>query len=128
VRVSRNWSGGSTDDGELWQTDNPGMSYAIVWRQNGDPVRVGKLVVRPDQLVLEGADGAVAVRRELDYAGVGSLRIGRGQDERLGGRPVAVLESNKGTFEIASLTGRGELNEIVRLVEGALARQGTTLA
>ena len=104
------------------------MSYAILWRENGDPVRAGKLVVHSDRLVLEGADGRVAVQRELARSSIRSIRIDRGRDERLGGRPVAVLETDANTFTIASLAGGGELNEIVGLVDGALVRIKTGLA
>jgi hypothetical protein len=103
------------------------MSYAILWRENGDPVRAGKLVVHLDRLVLEGADGGVAVRRELAYGGVRSIRVDRGRDERLGGRPVAVLETGANTFTIASLGGGGELNEIVGRVDRAVGGSATAV-
>jgi hypothetical protein len=106
--------------GLSWSTI-PGMSYAIVWRENGRrPVLVGKLVVGFDRLVLEGAVGGVAVWRELVFGGIRSIRVGRARDERLGGRPVAVVECGGDTFTIASLAGGGELNEIVGLVTGAV--------
>lgn len=104
------------------------MSYAILWRERGDPVRVGKLVVRVDRLVLDGADGRVAVHRELSYGSIRSIRVDRGRHERLDGRPVAVLETDTNTFGIASLAGRGELNEIVRLVDAALDRSKAAVA
>jgi hypothetical protein len=117
-----------TDGCAAVATDYPAMSYAILWRENGDPVRVGKLVVHFDRLVLEGGDGRVAVRRELAYGGIRSVRIGRERHERLEGRPVAVLDANANTFKIASLAGRGELNEIVGLVEGLLTRGEPAIA
>jgi hypothetical protein len=104
------------------------MSYAILWRENGDPVRAGKLVVHFDRLVLEGGDGRAAVRRELTYGGLRSIRIDRERDQRLEGRPVAVLDTDANTFRIASLAGRGELNEIVRLVDGSLTRTDLAVA
>ena len=104
------------------------MSYAIVWRENGDPVRAGKLVVHFDRLVLEGGDGRDSVRREFDYGGICSARIDRGRDERLGGRPVAVLETDANTFTIASLDGLGELQELVVLILGAQASPTTAVA
>jgi hypothetical protein len=104
------------------------MSYAILWRENGDPVRAGKLVVHFDRLVLEGADGGVAVWRELAYCSIRSTRIDRGRHERLSGRPVAVLETEANTFTIASLAGGGELNEIVGLVTGSVGDGKTAVA
>jgi hypothetical protein len=100
--------------------DDSGMSYAILWRENGDPIRAGKLVVHNDRLVLEGADGRLAIRRELAFGIIRSVWIDRGRHERLDGRPVAVLEADTNTFRIASLAGRGELNEIVTRVDGTL--------
>lgn len=104
------------------------MSYAILWRENGDPVRAGKLVLHFDRVAFEGAEGRVAVRRVLAYGSIRSIRIDRGRDERLGGRPVAVLETDANTFKIASLAGGGELNEIVGLVDGAVGGSKTAVA
>jgi hypothetical protein len=105
------------------------MSYAILWRENGDPPRVGKLVVRGDRLLVEGADGREAIHRELAFCSIRSIRVDRGRDERLDdGRPVAFLETDTTTFRIASLAGRGELNEIVRLVDGALGDSKNAIA
>ena len=120
VRVSRSRARDGTDGIAAAASDDEGMSYAVLWRENGDPIRAGKLVVQRDRLVLEGADGRVVVRRELAYRNIHSVRIDRGPHERLDGRPVAVLETDANTFEIASVPGRGELNEIV-------ARVGSTL-
>jgi hypothetical protein len=104
------------------------MSYAILWRDTDDPIRVGKLVVEPDRLVLEGGDGRIAVRRELAYDSIRAVRVDRGRHDRLDGRPVAVVETDTSLVRIASLAGRGELNEIVGLVDGALAAGQTAVA
>jgi hypothetical protein len=96
------------------------MSYAILWAENGDGVRAGKLVVHFDRIVLEGGDAGEAVRRELSYGSIKSVEIERGVAERLDGRPVAVLETDDNTIRIASLIGGGELNELVALVSAAI--------
>jgi hypothetical protein len=120
MRVSRSRAGARTDGIAADTSDDTDMSYAILWRENGDPIRAGKLVVHRDRLVLEGADGRVAVRREVDYRSINSFQIGRERHERLDGKPVAVLETDANTFTIASLPGGGQLNEIVARVGGTL--------
>jgi hypothetical protein len=97
------------------------MSYAILWAENGDPVRAGKLVVHFDRLVLEGGDGAASVRRELSFGSIRSIRVERGLGDRMDGRPVAVLETDGNAFRIASVAGGGELNELVGRVSGGLS-------
>jgi hypothetical protein len=128
VWVSRNRAEARTDGRSAVAADDPGMSYVILWQENGGPVRVGKLVVHSDRLVLDGADGRVGVRRELAYSRIRSIRVDRGRDERLDGRPVAVLETDAQTLKIASLAGGGELNEIVGLVDGAINVRKTRVA
>jgi hypothetical protein len=102
------------------------MSYAILWSENGDPVRAGKLVAHADRLVLEGAQGGgLGLRRELAYRNIRSVRIARGLGDRLDGRRVAILETGEITFKVASLAGIGELDEIVSLVDVGLSRPHT---
>ena len=126
--VSRSRAGARTDGREAVAADDSGMSYAILWRENGSRVRAGKLVLHCDCLVIEGADGRVAVRRQLTYVSLRSIRIDRGRDERLDGRPVAIMQTGPSTFKIASLAGRGELNEIVARIGGALTGAQASLA
>lgn len=101
------------------------MSYAILWSENGDPVRAGKLVAHVDRLVLEGAQGGRGLRRELAYRNIRSVRIARGPGDRLDGRRVAILETGEITYKVASLAGIGELDEIVSLVDVGLSKPHT---
>ena len=117
--ISRRPDAVHTDYGGTVRSQDAGMSYAILWREDGGHVRVGKLVVHDGGLVLEGGDGRGDVRRELAHSSIRSVRIDRTRHERLNGRPVAVLEADTKTFTIASLAGRGELNELVARVDGS---------
>jgi hypothetical protein len=94
--------------------DDAGMSYAVVWSEEGSAVHVGKLELRDRSLVLDGLNGSGRIQRELGIGDVMSLHIGRSRGERLGGRPVLVLQlTHGGTLRLATLAGVGALHEIV---------------
>jgi hypothetical protein len=104
------------------------MSYAVLWSEQEGPAHAGKLELCPGSLVLHGLNGSGRIRREFSLDDVVSLRIGRGRGERLGGRPVVMLQLTEGrTLRLATLSGAGALHEIVDHVSGRdHSRHGVT--
>src|SRR5438034_8465818 len=86
-------------------------SYAVVWRENGGTTQPGKLELETHGLRLEGG-GEI---RELSFADLAEMRIGRLADERLAGRPALVVERRDGdSIQIATV---GEVGALFELAE-----------
>lgn len=93
------------------------MSYAVVWSENGDALRAGRLELAGGSLRLCGSPA-----RELSYADVAVARIDRHPALRLAGRPTLVIESRAGdSFRVASLEGAGTLTELAERLQSALS-------
>lgn len=92
----------------------PGMSYAVLWNEEGSPTHAGKLELRDRLLVLDGVNGTGPIRREVEIGDIESLRIARSRGERLGGRPALVLQLTRGrALRLATFAGVGALHEVV---------------
>ncbi len=90
-------------------------SYAIVWREDDRPSHPGKLELRERGLRLEGNGEAW----ELPFEDIASLRVGRGTDDRLFGRPALVVERRNGrAVRIATMAEVGALAELVERIAG----------
>lgn len=95
------------------------MSYGVLWSENGGPAYAGKLEVGPDRVVLEGSVQGRKERAELSPEEITSVRIGRSQADRLGGRAVLVLvRANGHDVRIAPIGAVGLLHELLDLVNG----------
>jgi len=89
-------------------------SHAVTWHEDGLPNYTGKLELTPAELRFEGASarGRTSVQT-LRYEDIASVRVGRGPDERLQGRPTLLLERRSGgLIRISSLTGLGTIREL----------------
>jgi hypothetical protein len=96
------------------------MTYAVLWRTDRGPVHAGRLSLLEHALLLEGTSAGVAGRCELGYDEIANVDIGRGAAQRLGGRPVTVIQSPGGeTVEVAMLGGAGLLPELVEQLDAA---------
>ena len=96
------------------------MTYAVLWCSSHDPIRAGRLDLLPASLVLEGSSLGDVGRHEVAYADISTVDIGRTQEQRLRGRPVALIEESDGSvLRIASLGGAGLLGELVERVDEA---------
>jgi hypothetical protein len=101
-------------------------SYAVLWSEPSEPVEAGKLELEPGGLRFEGSSGsrrAPHVHR-LPYQEIEAVHVGRGNPERLGGRPALVLDLVRGgPLRIGSINGVGMLNELAERL-GALKAAG----
>jgi hypothetical protein len=98
-------------------------SHAVTWYEDGLPNYTGKLEVTPAELRFEGASarGRTSVQT-LRYDDIASVRVGRGSEERLQGRPTLLLERRSGgLIRISSLTGLGAIRELADNVEAAVS-------
>jgi hypothetical protein len=90
-----------------------GVSYAVVWRENGGPACAGGLVLVGAGLELSGA----TTRRDVPYADLRELYVDRSE------HPALVLVTSAGdSYAISSLQGLGALHELADRV--AVARAG----
>jgi hypothetical protein len=90
------------------------LSYAVVWREDGGPLRVGKLELGPASVSLQGSnpDGTPA-RRTISYADVADVRIARSPLEQINGRPVVIVRQPDGPeLSIGTLEGPGVVVEL----------------
>lgn len=88
-------------------------SYAIVWREDDRPSHAGKLELRARGLRLEGNGESW----EVPFEDIASLRVGRGSDDRLVGRPALVVERRNGrALRIATMAEVGALAELVERI------------
>ena len=102
----------------------PGMSttYAVVWREGDGPVGSGRLEVHARDVVLDGAVEGEAVVRRIPIAELKSIRVGRGGEDRLSGRPSLVLEPVEGpVIRVASVEQPGIVAELAKLLDGLRA-------
>lgn len=99
-------------------------SYAVKWREPDGRVYLGRLELAPQGLLLEGRyNGRPAVRRSVGYEEMSGVRIGRGAEERFGGRPALVVERPGGDlFVTSTVVHAGVLPELVERL--AAKREG----
>jgi hypothetical protein len=89
-----------------------GTSYGVVWREGASLAR-GKLELLPLAIRLEGLAGATAVCRELAYADLEAVRVGRTSADRVNGQPTLVLEPHDGEpIVLAAVAQTGVVAEL----------------
>lgn len=94
-----------------------GESYAALWREPGEVIARGKVVLGHDVLAVEGTTGdRRVVRREIPYTAIESVQIGRGPDERLNSRPTLVVERTSAPPLQLDVLGTGMLFELSDLL------------
>jgi hypothetical protein len=90
--------------------------YAAVW-EDGGPAMAGRVLVEGSALDFDGAVRGRHASRHIPYVSIASSRLGRGRDDRVGGRPALVLELTDGeVIRIATpeLGALSELDEALR--------------
>jgi hypothetical protein len=89
-------------------------SYAIKWQEPGGHVYNGRLELAPQSLRLSGHEGPEAVEREIGYADLDGLHIGRLGHERIDNHPTLVIERPGGAYLVTALGMQaGILQELV---------------
>ena len=90
-------------------------SYAVLWSEPSEPVEAGKLELEPKGLRFEGSGGTRRAPHihHVAYEEIEAVHVGRGDPERLGGRPSLVLDLRAGgALRIGAFAGVGLLTEL----------------
>lgn len=94
-----------------------GESYAALWRERGDVTARGKVVLGAEALRVEGAtEDRRLMRRDIPYATIEGVRLGRGTDERLNSRPTLIVERRSAPPLHLDVLGAGMLYELSDLL------------
>lgn len=95
-------------------------TYGVVWRETGGGIARGRLEFLPLSVRLDGMVGHLPSVREIRYADLAGVRVGRGVDDRIDGRPSLVIEPRLGeAVSVASLAEPGVIGELAERL-GAL--------
>jgi hypothetical protein len=98
-----------------WEIDPVTMqnTFGVVWREGTDKMARGRLELLPRSLRLDGIAGSLPVDREVRYADLDRVHVGRAPQDRIHGRPSLLIEPrNGGTISIASVAGAGVIGEL----------------
>jgi hypothetical protein len=66
-------------------------SYAVTWRNGDHRKATGRLELGPDAIELDGTVEGEPVRETIPYRELASVAVGRGTEDRIGGRQALVL-------------------------------------
>jgi hypothetical protein len=104
-------------------------TYAVKWREPDGQTFVGRLVLDPRGLRLEGrqrgADG-LAVRRQFAYEELRGTRNGSQAAGRLDGRPALVVDFSEGSYLVAGAgIGAPIIQELVDRISELVGPQQT---
>jgi hypothetical protein len=91
-----------------------GMSYAVVWKERGQPEVPGRLDLADGCLILSGrASHGEARERHFPLTDVAGVHFERRLDSVTGRGRLLVVESTDGSrVELTSLEGQGALHEL----------------
>jgi hypothetical protein len=90
-----------------------GVTYAVSWQEPNGSSGSGRLELGADALLLHGRNGHAGIDRAFPYRNMSSLRIGRGSDDRLQGRPTLIVDlAGGGALKIASVAQSGIVSEL----------------
>ena len=96
--------------------------YAALWTAGGEPL-AGRITLGRGALRLDGGSHGRDVSRRIGYGRIASLALGRGEEERIGGRPAVVLTLADGETIRVATSELGALHELVELL--AAKREAT---
>ena len=98
-------------------------SYAVVWRENGEP-HSGRLELGSSELRLLGSGARSRFARlRIPYREVVGVRVGRSPAERLNGAASVILERRSGVpLTIGALNGVGIIFELAEVVRNLAVR------
>ncbi|HEX6619354.1 MAG TPA: hypothetical protein VF024_06840, partial [Solirubrobacteraceae bacterium] len=88
-------------------------SYGVVWREGAEPLARGKLELLAHTLRLSGMAGASQITREIAYADLSTVRVGRDSADRLHGAASLVLErAEEQTIALTVVSQPGAVGEL----------------
>jgi hypothetical protein len=96
--------------------------YGVVWRTGSLPLSTGMLELRARDLRFEGLSGSRPTAQTIAYAELAGVRVGRSADERIDGRPTAILERRSGVpLTLTTVAQPSLLGEIVERLTACVA-------
>jgi hypothetical protein len=100
----------------------PELSIPVLWAAGGAPHVAGRLDLYPNRLHLDGGSRDDRRTRDIGADEIAAVRIGRTDDERIGGRTVLVVQLHDGS--VVSFTGFQAPGTIHELAERLDAMTG----
>lgn len=95
------------------------ISYAVTWCEPDRTPLSGRLELRTHAIHFEGAANGRPVMKEVPYAEVEGVHIGRESNDRIGGRPALVVERTAAPeVRVASIIAPGILSELAEQIAG----------
>jgi hypothetical protein len=99
----------------------PDLSVPVIWVEDGGAPSAGRLDLHADRLHLDGGPAADRRLRDVAYAEIESVRVGRANRDRIKGRQAIVLALAGGaTLSFAGFGRPGTLLEIAQRLTLAL--------
>jgi hypothetical protein len=101
------------------------VTYGVVWQEESLPPATGRLELTPRGVKLQGRADVRPRTREIAYASLTGVRIGRTSKERLAGHPTLILERRTGApIRVASVAQSSAITEIAERLTSALTSGG----
>ena len=103
------------------------VTYAVSWEEPDGAAGSGRLELRHRALVLHGQNGVGAVTHAFPYADMTTVRVGRGEGERLSDRPTLVVDlASGGSLRVAGVAQPGIVAELATRLAAARHDPGAT--
>jgi hypothetical protein len=97
-------------------------SYGVVWREGVLPLARGKLELLANTIKLTGIAGSDDVTREIPYAELATVQVGRSSGDRLNGLASLLLQPIAGDSLTLSPVGQpGALGELAQRLARLIA-------
>lgn len=113
---------GATADGDGASTRHPAhmveaaASYPVLWSEPDEEPVSGMLTVDHDAVRLDGGKPGRVVQRSIASRDLAAVRVGRGRDGLLDGRPAIIVERHRAPTLLVRPLGAGLLSELADLL------------
>jgi hypothetical protein len=104
------------------------LSLPVLWVEDDGPPLAGRIDLYGDRLHLDGGSRADRRTRDVAYAEISSLRIGRNGHDRIAGRRAVVLALCDGrTISFVDFDRQGDALDVAHRLEARIQRVDVTV-